>query len=50
MLSPAQSFALDIRGLVKRFERPAVDGAEAVQYLVRVKELVEDPNALLLEG
>jgi 2-oxoglutarate dehydrogenase E2 component (dihydrolipoamide succinyltransferase) len=27
-----------------------VDGREAVQFLVRVKELVEDPETLLLEG
>jgi 2-oxoglutarate dehydrogenase E2 component (dihydrolipoamide succinyltransferase) len=26
------------------------DGAEAVRFLVRIKELVEDPEALLLEG
>lgn len=25
-------------------------GREAVQFLVRVKELVEDPESLLLEG
>src|SRR3990167_5686350 len=28
MLSPTQSFALDIRGLSKRFDRPAVDGLD----------------------
>jgi 2-oxoglutarate dehydrogenase E2 component (dihydrolipoamide succinyltransferase) len=27
-----------------------VDGREAVQFLVRVKQLIEDPEALLLEG
>src|SRR6187397_3213437 len=27
-----------------------VDGAEAVRFLVRVKELVEDPGVLLIEG
>jgi len=27
-----------------------VDGQQAVQFLVRVKELFEDPEALLLEG
>jgi hypothetical protein len=26
------------------------DGGEAVRFLVRVKELVEDPTTLLLEG
>ena len=27
-----------------------VDGAEAVKFLVRIKELVEDPAVLLLES
>jgi 2-oxoglutarate dehydrogenase E2 component (dihydrolipoamide succinyltransferase) len=27
-----------------------IDGREAVQFLVRIKELVEDPERLLLEG
>jgi len=27
-----------------------VDGREAVQFLVKVKELIEDPERLLLEG
>jgi len=27
-----------------------VDGREAVQFLVHVKELIEDPERLLLEG
>jgi len=27
-----------------------VDGTEAVRFLARIKELVEDPEALLLEG
>ena len=31
------------------YDHRIVDGAEAVQFLVRVKELVEDPGALLLE-
>jgi 2-oxoglutarate dehydrogenase E2 component (dihydrolipoamide succinyltransferase) len=31
------------------YDHRIVDGAEAVQFLVRVKELVEDPAALLLE-
>jgi len=26
-----------------------VDGSEAVRFVVRIKELVEDPGALLLE-
>ena len=31
------------------YDHRIVDGSEAVQFLVRVKELVEDPGALLLE-
>jgi 2-oxoglutarate dehydrogenase E2 component (dihydrolipoamide succinyltransferase) len=31
------------------YDHRIVDGAEAVQFLVRVKSLVEDPGALLLE-
>jgi 2-oxoglutarate dehydrogenase E2 component (dihydrolipoamide succinyltransferase) len=31
------------------YDHRIVDGAEAVQFLVRVKELVEDPMALLLD-
>jgi 2-oxoglutarate dehydrogenase E2 component (dihydrolipoamide succinyltransferase) len=27
-----------------------VDGNEAVRFLVRIKELLEDPESLLLEG
>ena len=32
------------------YDHRLVDGREAVQFLVRVKELVEDPETLLLEG
>ncbi|HZQ06474.1 MAG TPA: 2-oxoglutarate dehydrogenase complex dihydrolipoyllysine-residue succinyltransferase [Anaerolineae bacterium] len=32
------------------YDHRLVDGREAVQFLVRVKELIEDPTALLLEG
>jgi 2-oxoglutarate dehydrogenase E2 component (dihydrolipoamide succinyltransferase) len=32
------------------YDHRIVDGNEAVRFLVRVKELVEDPEALLLEG
>jgi 2-oxoglutarate dehydrogenase E2 component (dihydrolipoamide succinyltransferase) len=31
------------------YDHRIVDGAEAVQFLVRLKQLVEDPGALLLE-
>jgi 2-oxoglutarate dehydrogenase E2 component (dihydrolipoamide succinyltransferase) len=32
------------------YDHRIVDGREAVQYLVRVKQLVEDPESLLIEG
>jgi 2-oxoglutarate dehydrogenase E2 component (dihydrolipoamide succinyltransferase) len=32
------------------YDHRIVDGREAVQFLVRVKELIEDPEILLLEG
>ena len=32
------------------YEHRIVDGREAVQFLVRIKELIEDPESLLLEG
>ncbi len=32
------------------YDHRIVDGAEAVQFLVRVKQLVEDPESLLIEG
>jgi 2-oxoglutarate dehydrogenase E2 component (dihydrolipoamide succinyltransferase) len=32
------------------YDHRIVDGREAVQFLVRVKELAEDPETLLLEG
>lgn len=36
--------------LALSYDHRIVDGREAVQFLVRVKELLEDPEALLLEG
>ncbi|HOQ59183.1 MAG TPA: 2-oxoglutarate dehydrogenase complex dihydrolipoyllysine-residue succinyltransferase [Vicinamibacterales bacterium] len=35
--------------LAMTYDHRIVDGAEAVRFLVRVKELVEDPGAMLLE-
>ncbi len=32
------------------YDHRIVDGLEAVRFLVRVKELIEDPGALLIEG
>ena len=36
--------------LALSYDHRIVDGSEAVQFLVRVKELIEDPETLLLEG
>ena len=36
--------------LALSYDHRIVDGREAVQFLVAVKELVEDPETLLLEG
>ena len=32
------------------YDHRIIDGSEAVRFLVRIKELVEDPENLLLEG
>jgi 2-oxoglutarate dehydrogenase E2 component (dihydrolipoamide succinyltransferase) len=32
------------------YDHRIVDGKEAVQYLVKIKELIEDPEVLLIEG
>jgi 2-oxoglutarate dehydrogenase E2 component (dihydrolipoamide succinyltransferase) len=32
------------------YDHRVIDGREAVQFLVRIKELIEDPERLLLEG
>ena len=32
------------------YDHRLIDGREAVQFLVRIKELIEDPETLLLEG
>ena len=32
------------------YDHRIVDGSEAVRFLVRIKELLEDPTNLLLEG
>jgi 2-oxoglutarate dehydrogenase E2 component (dihydrolipoamide succinyltransferase) len=36
--------------LALSYDHRIVDGSEAVQFLVHVKELIEDPETLLLEG
>jgi 2-oxoglutarate dehydrogenase E2 component (dihydrolipoamide succinyltransferase) len=32
------------------YDHRIVDGSEAVRFLVRIKELLEDPGVLLIEG
>lgn len=32
------------------YDHRIIDGSEAVRFLVTVKELLEDPESLLLEG
>jgi len=36
--------------LALTYDHRIVDGREAVQFLVRIKELVEDPELLLTEA
>ena len=36
--------------LALSYDHRIIDGAEAVGFLVRIKELIEDPESLLLEG
>ena len=36
--------------LALSYDHRIVDGSEAVRFLVRIKELLEDPESLLLEG
>jgi 2-oxoglutarate dehydrogenase E2 component (dihydrolipoamide succinyltransferase) len=36
--------------LAMSYDHRIVDGSEAVRFLVKIKELVEDPETLLLEG
>ena len=43
MLRPMMYVALS-------YDHRIVDGSEAVRFLVRIKELIEDPETLLLEG
>jgi len=32
------------------YDHRIIDGREAVQFLVKVKDLIEDPERLLIEG
>jgi len=36
--------------LALSYDHRIVDGREAVQFLVRIERLIEDPEVLLLEG
>jgi 2-oxoglutarate dehydrogenase E2 component (dihydrolipoamide succinyltransferase) len=36
--------------LALSYDHRVIDGAEAVSFLVRIKEMIEDPGSLLLEG
>ncbi|MGI8860333.1 MAG: 2-oxo acid dehydrogenase subunit E2, partial [Rubrobacteraceae bacterium] len=36
--------------LALSYDHRIIDGADAVQFLVRIKKLIEDPESLLLEG
>ncbi|HEX5849238.1 MAG TPA: 2-oxoglutarate dehydrogenase complex dihydrolipoyllysine-residue succinyltransferase [Rubrobacter sp.] len=36
--------------LALSYDHRVIDGAEAVSFLVRIKDLIEDPESLLLEG
>jgi 2-oxoglutarate dehydrogenase E2 component (dihydrolipoamide succinyltransferase) len=36
--------------LALSYDHRVIDGAEAVSFLVRIKEMIEDPESLLLEG
>jgi len=63
LLNPPQTGILGMHNIVKRavvirpmmylalsYDHRLIDGREAVQFLVRIKELIEDPERLLLEG
>jgi 2-oxoglutarate dehydrogenase E2 component (dihydrolipoamide succinyltransferase) len=42
--------AKSIMYLALSYDHRIVDGREAVQFLVQIKRLIEDPEILLLEG
>ena len=50
MALDGQVVILPMLYLALYYDHRLVAGREAVQFLVRVKELVEDPETLLLEG
>jgi 2-oxoglutarate dehydrogenase E2 component (dihydrolipoamide succinyltransferase) len=50
VVKDGQIVARPMMYLALSYDHRIVDGREAVQFLVRVKELVEEPESLLLEG
>jgi 2-oxoglutarate dehydrogenase E2 component (dihydrolipoamide succinyltransferase) len=36
--------------LAVSYDHRVIDGATAVQYLMKVKQMIEDPETLLIEG
>lgn len=50
MVVGGQIVARSMMYLALTYDHRIVDGGEAVRFLVRIKELLEDPEALLLEG
>ena len=36
--------------LAVSYDHRVIDGATAVQYLVKIKQMIEDPETLLIEG
>jgi 2-oxoglutarate dehydrogenase E2 component (dihydrolipoamide succinyltransferase) len=47
---PGQIVSRPMMYVALSYDHRIVDGIEAVQFLVRVKELVEDPASMLIEG
>ena len=50
MIVNGEILARPMMYLALSYDHRIVDGADAVSFLVRVKELIEDPETLLLEG
>ena len=50
VVKDGQVVARPMMYLALSYDHRIVDGSEAVRFLVRIKELLEDPESLLLEG
>ena len=50
VVEEGQVLARPMMYIALSYDHRIVDGREAVQFLVRVKELIEDPESLLLDG